>query len=99
MVDYVHVQYGHEYICVEAQALHVQEWALVGSEYQGNMCLTMTSSFSNVHVYTLYCVVCIPYSAKFLWAFNFTNFMNFPPFVKIFQQKILTHTRHTLFMF
>lgn len=58
MVDYVHVQYGHEYICVEAQALHVQEWALVGSEYQSNMCSTMTSSFSNVHVYML-CVYAV----------------------------------------
>ena len=63
MVDYVHMQYGHEYAYVEAQALHVQKWVLVGSEYQDNTCSTMTSSFSKVHVYTLYCVVCIPYSA------------------------------------
>ena len=63
MVDYVHMQYGHEYAYVEALALHVQKWALVGSEYQDNTCSTMTSSFSKVHVYTLYCVVCIPHSA------------------------------------
>ena len=82
MVDYVHVQYGHEYAYVEAWALlHVQKWALVGSEYQGNTCWTMTSSFSKVHVYTLYCVVCIPYSAKFSRVFNFANF---PLFTEIF---------------
>ena len=79
MVDYVHMQYGHEYAYVEASAPHVQKWALVGSEYQGNTCWTMTSSFSKR--YTLYCVVCISYSTKFSRVFNFANF---PLFTEIF---------------
>ena len=33
----------------------------------------------------------ILYSAKFSRVFNFTNFVNFKPFVKIFQRKVLTH--------
>ena len=33
---------------------------------------------------------CILYSAKFLWVFNFANFVNFQLFVKIFQQNFLT---------
>ena len=34
----------------------------------------------------------ILYSTKFLRVFNFTNFANFQPFAKIFQQNFLTHS-------
>ena len=32
----------------------------------------------------------IQYSANFSWVFNFANFVNFQPFVKVFQRKFLT---------
>ena len=32
----------------------------------------------------------VPYSAKFSRVFNFTNFANFKPSVKLFQRKFLT---------
>ena len=33
----------------------------------------------------------VPYSAKFSRVFNFADFMDFQPFVKVFQQKFVTH--------
>ena len=38
----------------------------------------------------------VPYSAKFSRVFNFTNFANFKPFVKLFQRKFLTRKPYRL---